>query len=166
MSWPKNWILILTPLVLGLAFVGIYQFQKQSQPRPQSIATRSNLPWLTEYSTARKASTDSGKPMLVYFSGLGWCYWCGRLDEEVFAAPEFEKFAKENLVLLNIDFPRTPTQRATAADKFNADLASSFGVTGVPSLILVSPDGKALGKFGYREGGPAIYIEAIQKASK
>ena len=162
----KNWILILTPLALCAVFVGIHLYRNRELPEAAALSTRSNLPWLTQYSRAREHSQASGKPMLIYFSGLGWCYWCGKLDEEVFSAPEFERFAQENLILLNIDFPRKVAQTASIADKFNADLAGSFGITGVPSLVLVSPDGKTLGKFGYRQGGAAVYIEAIEKALK
>ena len=32
--------------------------------------------------------------------------WCRRLQAEVFSQPEFEEYAKKNLVLMAVDFPR------------------------------------------------------------
>jgi protein disulfide-isomerase len=39
-----------------------------------------------------------------------WCGWCIRLDKEVFSQPEFVDYAKENVVLVKLDFPRDKPQ--------------------------------------------------------
>lgn len=60
--------------------------------------------WLTDYNLALRLSKESGKPVLINFTGSDWCPWCFRLRDEVFSQDAFINFAKENLILLMIDF--------------------------------------------------------------
>ncbi|MCS7009233.1 MAG: thioredoxin family protein, partial [Chthoniobacterales bacterium] len=51
----------------------------------------------------------SNKPILLKFTGSDWCPPCKKLHKEVFATPEFQKFAEKNLIFVVIDFPRNQT---------------------------------------------------------
>ncbi|HAN41599.1 MAG TPA: thioredoxin, partial [Candidatus Cloacimonas sp.] len=66
--------------------------------------------WLTDYDQAMTVAKESDLPVLINFSGSDWCIWCQKLEEEVFDKEEFKAYAEENLVLLNLDFPRKSTQ--------------------------------------------------------
>ena len=61
--------------------------------------------WIEDYSQALTMAQESNKSVLINFTGSDWCYWCMRLDEEVFSQPDFISFAEKNLILLKIDFP-------------------------------------------------------------
>ncbi|MCK4653779.1 MAG: thioredoxin family protein, partial [Candidatus Cloacimonetes bacterium] len=66
----------------------------------------SNLNWLTNLEEAQKISQEKGIPIFVDFTGSDWCGWCFKLRDDIFSQEEFIKYAKENLVLLKLDFPR------------------------------------------------------------
>jgi thioredoxin-related protein len=127
------------------------------------IATcRAELNWLTDYAAALKKAQDEGEVMLINFTGSDWCPACIRLNSEVFDEPEFAAFAKENLVLLEVDFPRgkalSASQRAA-----NEKLARRFSIEGFPSVFIVSAQQRPLALLGYEAGGPTNYINTLKK---
>lgn len=63
--------------------------------------------WGTDYPAALTQAASSKKPILLEFTGSDWCPPCMKLTKDVFEQPAFEDFAKENLVLVKLDFPRT-----------------------------------------------------------
>jgi protein disulfide-isomerase len=123
---------------------------------------RAELNWLTDYPAALKQAQDQGKVMLINFTGSDWCGWCIKLKDEVFDQPEFEAFAKENLVLLEVDFPKRKTLSASQRAA-NQKLGARFSVEGFPSVFIVSAQQRPLAKLGYEEGGPANYISTLKK---
>jgi protein disulfide-isomerase len=44
-----------------------------------------------------------------YFTGSDWCGWCIRCKKS-FKTPEFATWAKENVVLVELDYPRRAPQ--------------------------------------------------------
>jgi len=118
--------------------------------------------WLTDFEAAKKQSAETGKPILADFSGSDWCGWCIKLDEEVFAKDEFKKYAKDNLVLLMIDFPQSKAQ-TPELKKQNDKLAKEYRIQGFPTVLLLDKAGKVLKKTGYQPGGPEAYIKHLKK---
>jgi protein disulfide-isomerase len=118
--------------------------------------------WLTDVAQAKKQAAELKRPILANFSGSDWCVWCVRLDKEVFAKPEFQKYAKDNLVLLSVDFPRRKSQPKPLDDQ-NKALAIQYGIEGYPTILLLDATGKEIARTGYRRGGPKKYVEHIQE---
>ena len=54
---------------------------------------------------------------MLFFTGSDWCGWCIRLQKEVFFKPEFTKWAAENVVLVELDFPRKSTIKGAKGSK-------------------------------------------------
>lgn len=117
--------------------------------------------WLTNYNEAKKLAAEENRLVLMDFTGKGWCGWCTKLTNEVFNTPEFQKFAKDNLVLLELDFQPAGSLPADIEAQ-NNKLASEYGVRGFPTIIVLSPDGKQVGKLGYQPGGPGPFIDALK----
>ena len=69
-----------------------------------------NLEWETNLEKAIKKAKQENKTILVNFTGSDWCIWCKRLTDEVFSKSEFEDYAKEKLILVKLDFPRSIEQ--------------------------------------------------------
>jgi len=122
------------------------------------------LTWQTNINKAMEISKKSKKPLFLFFTGSDWCGWCIRLQKEVFKTPEFEKWAKNNVVLVELDFPRR-TPQEPGIQKQNAELQQTFGVQGYPTVWFVNAskkDGKInlekLGSTGYLEGGPSAWL--------
>ena len=118
--------------------------------------------WLTDFNAAKKAAKSKSLPILLCFSGSDWCGWCIKLDKEVFETPEFKAYAKENLVLLNADFPHKKKLPSSLARQ-NEDLVKKFNVEGFPSVVILDADGKLLvDGLGYQKGGGTAYVEMLK----
>src|SRR5690606_25010862 len=111
-----------------------------------------------------KAKAEN-KKVLVNFTGSDWCGWCIRLKNEVFDQPKFVAYAREKLVLVELDFPKKKqqTKQLRAA---NEGLAKQFGVKGFPTIYLLDPDGNKLLRNGYQPGGPSNYIALLERHNK
>ena len=116
--------------------------------------------WIEDYEEAKALAVALDRPMLLDFAGSDWCGWCMKLDDEVFTKKAFKDFAKENLVLVLLDFPRDKPQSAERKLQ-NARLKAALGVGGFPTVVLLSPDGREIGRGGYRPGGPSPYVDWI-----
>lgn len=130
------------------------------------------LKWETNIDKAMEVSNKTKKPMLLFFTGSDWCGWCIRLQNEVLKTPEFAKWANDNVVLVELDFPRR-TPQAPELQQQNQGLAQAFQIAGYPTIWLVTgskKDGKTnfeqLGKTGYVAGGPATWIEGADQILK
>src|SRR5437762_13965735 len=55
---------------------------------------------------AQAIAKKENKLVLMDFTGSDWCGWCIKLRKEVFLTPEFNAYARSNLVLVEIDQPR------------------------------------------------------------
>jgi len=118
--------------------------------------------WMTDFELAQTKAKEENKSLLLDFTGSDWCGWCIKLKDEVFSKSAFKDYAKESLVLVELDFPRNKKQSAEVK-KQNEALAQKFGVRGFPTLILLSPEGELIGKTGYRQGGAEAYVEHLKE---
>ncbi|MBP7276317.1 MAG: thioredoxin family protein [Kiritimatiellae bacterium] len=123
--------------------------------------------WIqNDFAAAQAKAVELKKDLLVDFSGSDWCGWCIRLNEEVFNKPEFIEAATKDFVLVVLDFPRKPENKAKipeALQTANRALMEKHGVQGFPTVLLMKADGTVIGQTGYRPGGPAGYVEHIKE---
>lgn len=117
---------------------------------------------MTEVAAAQALAGKTGKVVLMDFTGSDWCGWCVKLKNEVFDTPEFTAWAKDKVVLLEVDFPRKKEQSAEAK-KANRELAEIYKIEGYPTIIIADAAGKELGRLGYQQGGPAAWTAAADK---
>ena len=129
------------------------------------VSARAEANWLSDYRKAQEEAKVSHKLLLINFTGSDWCPWCLRLHREVFLTPEFEQYAKNNLVLLTADFPRAKPL-SVEVRKQNAKLAERYAVQGFPTIVVLNGEGKEVGLLGYLPGGPRAFIEELKKLPK
>ncbi len=127
-------------------------------------AEAQELVWETNVTKAMEISNETKKPLLLFFTGSDWCGWCIRLQKEVLKTPEFASWAKENVVLVELDYPRRAPQ-TPEIKKQNEELQMAFGIQGFPTIILANAttkEGKVnftgIGSTGYVAGGPAAWL--------
>ena len=118
--------------------------------------------WFSDLPQAQLQARAEGKSVLIHFSGSDWCGWCIKLRKEVFSKPAFESYAKSNLVLVRIDFPKRQPQPA-ALGRANRALAERFQIQGYPTLILLDSQAKRLGTVGYGQGGTRPFLAELEK---
>jgi thioredoxin-related protein len=106
-----------------------------------------------------------GRLLLVSFTGSDWCVWCKRLKEEILTKPHFLNYAKEHLVLVELDFPR---EKPLTPDRMkqNADWAQKLRVTAYPTILLLTPAGEELGRTGYMQGGPKTFVRELRRLAE
>lgn len=114
--------------------------------------------WHDSFESARQASHETGKPILVDFTGSDWCAWCIKLRTDVFETAEFKAWARDNVILLELDYPKRRMQ-SLEIRKQNKELAIRYNVTVYPSVLFLDGDGEVLGKLGYMKD-PADWISA------
>lgn len=117
--------------------------------------------WTDDFDKALAQAKESGKYVLVDFSGSDWCGWCKRLDKEVFGKKEFKNYAEQNLVCVLIDFPRQKPQ-SDKQKKANQALLEKYSVEGFPTILLFSPQGDVAATTGYEPGGAEEYVKHLQ----
>jgi protein disulfide-isomerase len=127
-------------------------------------AEAQELIWETNVKKALEVSTLTKKPLLMFFTGSDWCGWCIRLQKEVLKTPEFAIWAKENVVLVELDYPRRVPQSEEVKQQ-NNELQQIFGIQGFPTIILANgttKEGKVnfegIGSTGYVAGGPSAWL--------
>lgn len=127
-------------------------------------AEAQELVWETNVTKAMEVSNKTKKPMLLFFTGSDWCGWCIRLQKEVLKTPEFAAWAKENVVLVELDYPRKAPQ-TDDIKKQNNELQMAFGIQGFPTIHFAkgtTKEGKVnfegLGSTGYVAGGPSAWL--------
>lgn len=121
--------------------------------------------WMTDYQKALELSKKTGKPILADFTGSDWCGWCIKLKKEVFNQPEFDAWAKKNVILLELDYPSQKPQSATVK-KQNEGLATKYKIEGYPTILFLGSKGQVLGQYGYDSGGPKKWTTNAAKMLK
>ena len=103
--------------------------------------------WDDNYDKALAEAKAENKLVLLDFTGSDWCGYCMQLDSEVFSKSDFKKFAKENLVLVELDYPHGKRQTKKLQEQ-NAGLKEKFGIRGYPTLIVVDAEDKEQARWG------------------
>lgn len=122
--------------------------------------------WKTDFPKALEQAKAEKKLVLLDFTGSDWCPPCKNLHAKVLTSEEFTKFAKENLVLVELDFPRSKEQ-SDELKKANRELSKKFGVRGYPTIIVLDANEKELfRKVGYGGTSAADYVAELAKLKK
>ncbi len=177
----KNTLVVAMMLTMLSAFSqhGVLQQQVQARPQVKTVSEADYKAhadgWMVDINKAYEISKKTGKPIMANFTGSDWCGWCKKLKYEVFDKNVFKAWAEENVVLVELDFPR----RFQLPQKYreqNAGLQQAFKVTGYPTIWVfnLGKDEKnqftidAMGKTGYVKGVSAFTngVDAMIKQYK
>ncbi len=119
--------------------------------------------WGHDWEAAKAESKKSGKPILINLTGTDWCGWCIKLEKNVFSKDVFKAYAKDNLVLMEADFPRKKELPAEVK-KQNEALKKIYLAGGYPTVWLLDAEGNKLsddlGEFGQ---DPEAWVKKLQE---
>ena len=116
--------------------------------------------WSDKFEESKKAAAENKKHVLLFFTGSDWCIWCKHYDKEVFSKKPFQDLAAAQLVLVEIDAPQSIVL-PDELEKQNVNVKADFKVEGVPTIILLNPEGKEIKRWN---GYNAKLVEEIQTA--
>lgn len=104
--------------------------------------------WMTDLAAAQTKAAAENKAVLVDFTGSDWCGYCIRLKKAVFDTPEFEAYAADKFVLVEVDVPRD-VNRVGGAENYarNEALCREFQISGFPTIMVLNATGDVLGGF-------------------
>ena len=117
-------------LIIALS-LSLYSVSHSCQAQHDS----GNLEWHTDMNKAMKISKKEKKPLMLFFTGSDWCGWCIKLQKEVFFTPKFEKWAKDNVVLVELDFPEERSSQKNLSNKMRA-FSKLFRLEAIQLFIL------------------------------
>ena len=116
------------------------------------------MQWEPDFENAKKIAKEKHALILLNFSGSDWCGPCIMTRREYLDNEVFLKMAKNNLVLVNADFPRKKkNQLAPEQVKKNEALAEKYNKEGnFPYTLLLDANGKVLKSW---VGKPEVPVE-------
>ena len=141
---------------LFFLLIGLNTFYGQKD----TLKKQEELVWYTDLMQANELSKSTHKPLFAFFTGSDWCVWCWKLQNDVFSKREFIDWAKKNVVLVELDFPRRKTLSPALTEQNNS-LQQTFQVQGYPTIWLFFMtknknsnlfDIESLGSLGYPQG--------------
>lgn len=98
--------------------------------------------WHTDVNKAQQQSKLHQKPILMLFEGSDWCANCIAMHNTIWDTATFRKYAKDNLVLLSVDFPsRRSNQLSSTQQQHNDLLAEKYNSEGIfPRVVFLDSD--------------------------
>lgn len=96
-------------------------------------ASAQDVKWRHDYEAARKEAASAGRLLLLKFS-TDWCGPCRKLEATTLRDPKVVAALNERFIPVKLD-----------GDK-ETGLMAEFKVTGFPTILVVTPEGKVVGR--------------------
>lgn len=112
--------------------------------------------WLENYAEVERMAAESGKPVILLFTGSDWCSWCQKLEGEIFSDDGFAAFASANWIWFKADF----LQHSEVPEKLKAqndELLERWNIEEYPTVIVADSSMAELGRTGYNGMIPLDY---------
>jgi protein disulfide-isomerase len=123
------------------------------------LAKSQSLVWTSDMTDAIARSNEKRKPMLIFFTAAGVAE---NLQNEVFKSPEFEKWSRNNVILVKLDLSDSSSNEIKEQ---NAKLRTAFNIVELPQVCFATASirkGKTMfdthGKLSYIPGGAKAWI--------
>jgi thioredoxin-related protein len=117
-------------------------------------ASAQEVRWRADYAAARKEAAETGRPLLLDF-GTEACVWCRKLDATTFRDPKIVTLLNERFIPVRID------------GRQEARLTAALNVTGFPTLIIATADGRVVGRSdGYADVPQLLALVGKAPAAK
>lgn len=132
-----------------------------------------------DYDQALAASAQTGKPVLIDFTGYG-CVNCRKMEASVWTDPEVKKLLSEKFILVSLfvdekaSLPQSvqvtengrPTLLTSVGDKWSYLQRSKFGANAQPFYVVVDATGKPLNhSFSFTET-PKKFVDFLETSLK
>jgi len=152
-------------LLLLLVFSAFATFSLAQGAATAKAHTPENEGWMLYLEEAYAESKKTGKPIMANFTGSDWCGWCKKLTKSVFVHKEFQDWADDNVVLLELDYPRRKKLSSDLTEQ-NKGLQQAFRVSGFPTIWVFHLDKDDTGQFNIDPLGKTGYSKTVGEFTK
>jgi thioredoxin-related protein len=114
----------------------------------------------TNFPRSAALAKSTNRPVLLAFLGTDWSISSLKLDREVFDQAEFSDNSNYNFLLCKLHFYQTQ-ERSPEVIRQNEELATKFKVREFPTVVVLSPEGRELGRLGYIPGGVKAFAAEV-----
>jgi thioredoxin-related protein len=114
----------------------------------------------TNFPRAAALARTTKRPLLLAFIGTDWSISSLKLDREVFDQADFADNSKYDFVLCKLHFYQT-RERSPETIRQNDELAARYDVREFPTVVILGPDGREIGRLGYIPGGVTAFAAAV-----
>lgn len=98
---------------------------------PAQGANTAGSTWNSDFAAAETLAQKTNRPLLVHFYA-GWCGPCKQMDKESLYTPEVTRIIEAGFVATKVNVDKAP------------QLQRRFGITSLPTDVIVAPSGKVL----------------------
>jgi thioredoxin-related protein len=114
----------------------------------------------TNFARSAALAKSTNRPLLLAFIGTDWSISSLKLDREVFDQAEFADNSKYNFLLCKLHFYQSQ-ERAPEIIRQNEELATKYNIQEFPTVVVLSPGGREIGRLGYIPGGVKAFATAV-----
>jgi thioredoxin-related protein len=114
----------------------------------------------TDFPRAAALASRTKRPLLLAFLGTDWSISSLKLDREVFDQADFADDSKYAFVLCKLHFYQT-RERSPEIIRQNEELAVKYEVREFPTVVVLTPEGREMGRLGYVPGGVKAFASAV-----
>jgi thioredoxin-related protein len=114
----------------------------------------------TNFPRSAALAKSTNRPLLLAFLGTDWSISSLKLDREVFDQAELSDNSKYSFLLCKLHFYQTQ-ERSPEIIRQNGELATKYKVQEFPTVVVLTPDGREIGRLGYISGGVKTFAAAV-----
>ena len=121
--------LVIIAVVGGLKLFGIGPFSDPDAGRSLG-------------SLLSRASAESKDKVVVLLTGTDWCPYCMELERDVLNSPEWQEFARNEIVFESYEYPAMNRPKSGV----RGEMLAKFNIEGFPTMVVLDKWGKVLGQ--------------------
>jgi len=147
LNFNQKILIILGIVILGILIVfAVNNLEKTSKTQNTAQTDQSAIQWNSNLNTAMNTAQNSNKLLFVDFYA-DWCGYCKQLDEKTYTNTKVKQVMAQKYVAVKVNVDQNP------------DLASKYGVYGLPTLIIMDSNGNEIKRVeGYQSSSQLLSI--------
>lgn len=147
LNFNQKILIIMGIVILGILIVfAVNNLEKTSKTQNTAQTDQSAIQWNSNLNTAMNTAQNSNKLLFVDFYA-DWCGYCKQLDEKTYTNTKVKQVMAQKYVAVKVNVDQNP------------DLASKYGVYGLPTLIIMDSNGNEIKRVeGYQSSSQLLSI--------